>query len=406
MSEKETPFKIETKIVHEGRWSESHFGAVNTPVYHASTILFPNVGRMLEIFSKHYDNIFYGRYGTPTTRSFEQALCALEGGYRTVSFPSGMAAIAAIFSIFLSRGDHLLVSDSAYDPSRRFALNHLKRFGIETTFYDPQIGDGIRALMQPNTKLVLCESPGSHTFEIQDIPAIVKAAHEVGALVAMDNTWATPLLFAPLAFGVDLSMMSCTKYIVGHADAMMGSVTVATEELYQKLRLGAASYGYAVGSDESYLATRGLRTLAVRLAQHEKNALELAHWLQSRSDVVAVHHPALPSHPGHALFKRDFKGSSGLFGVEFKKVPRKAAFALMDGLKLFKIGYSWGGFESLIVPTFMGLERSAYEWKPKGTPFRLSIGLENPADLIADLDQGLKLMYEVAATCGPDEPMA
>jgi cystathionine beta-lyase len=406
MSEKDAPFSIETKLVHEGRWSDAHFGAVNTPVYHASTILFPNVARMQEIFSKHYDNIFYGRYGTPTTRSFEEALCALEGGYRTVCFPSGMAAVAAILSVFLSQGDHLLMVDSGYDPSRRFAANHLKRFGVETTYYDPRIGGRIRELIRPTTKLVFCESPGSHTFEIQDIPAIVEAAHEVGALVAMDNTWATPLLFAPLAFGVDLSMMSCTKYIVGHADAMMGSVTVATEDIYKKLRLGAASYGYAVGSDEAYLATRGLRTLAVRLKQHEENGLQVARWLAQRSDVVAVHHPALPSHPDHALFKRDFKGASGLFGVEFSRVPRKAAFALMDSLKLFKIGYSWGGFESLMVPTFMGIERSAYEWKPKGTPFRLSIGLENPADLMADLDRGLALMYEVAAACGPDEPLA
>lgn len=377
--------KKETIAVQAGRMSEEHFGVVNTPVYRASTILYPDLAT-LESGKVPY---VYGRRGTPTSRSLEEAITALEGGARTVICPSGANAIATAIMAICSAGDHLLVTDSCYGPTRIFCNMELKRFGVETTFYDPLIGAGIEMLFRPNTKAVFCESPGSLTFEVQDIPAIAAVAHAHGASVLMDNTWATPLLFNAFAHGVDLSIQAATKYIGGHADVMIGYVT-ANEAHTKPLADFHDHTGLYASGDDCYLALRGIRTMPVRLRRHEETALTLARWLQARPEVERVRHPALEADPGHALWKRDFKGSSGLFGVELKPLSHTALAAFMDGLEHFGLGYSWGGYESLIVPAH--IVRTARPYAGKGPLLRIHAGLEDPADLIADLETGFARM--------------
>jgi cystathionine beta-lyase len=364
-------------------------GAVNPPVYHASTILSANMAEWEEKRDpkRRFDIVRYGLLGTPTTFALEEALAALEGGYRAMLLSSGLAAITAPLQALLKSGDHLLMVDSCYGPTRNFCDRVLSGCGIETTYYDPLLGEGVAGLMRPNTRVVFVESPGSLTFEVQDVPAIAAAAHETGALVVMDNTWATPLFFPSFARGVDVSIHAGTKYIGGHSDLLIGAV-ITTENTYLPVRTMAADLGHCAGPDDAFMALRGLRTLGVRLERHEKNALTVAHWLKERAEVARLLYPALPDDPGHALWKRDFLGAASLFGVVLKPAPTAAVFAMIDALDLFGIGASWGGFESLIQFVRPERSRTATRWASGGPCIRLHIGLEDPADLIEDLDRG------------------
>lgn len=372
--------KPQTKVSHLGRMSETHFGVVNTPVYRASTILYPNMAALTDAKQPYT----YGRRGTPSTRSLEEALNDLEGAARTVVVTSGLQACALAILSVCSAGDHLLMTDSAYEPTRIFCAKTLKRFGVETSYYDPRAD--ITPHLRPNTKAVYCESPGSQTFEVQDIPAIAKAAHAHGASVLMDNTWATPLFFQPLKHGVDLSIQAATKYIVGHADVMLGSVS-ANDSHAARLLETHGNMGLFASGDDCFLALRGLRTLPVRLKQHQETGLALARWLKAQPEVARILHPALEDDPGHDLWKRDFSGASGLFGLVLKPCSEKAVAAFIDGLRHFGIGYSWGGFESLIVPAH--IHRSVTPFAAEGPVLRIHAGLEDAGDLITDLEQGL-----------------
>ncbi|HEX4270166.1 MAG TPA: cystathionine beta-lyase [Rhizomicrobium sp.] len=377
--------KPETRLTSEGRMSAQHFGVVNTPVYRASTILYPDL-KALKANTQPYT---YGRRGTPSTKSFEDAISAMEGAARTVSVTSGVQAISLAILSVCGAGDHILVVDSCYEPTRILCDRTLKRFGIETGYYTP--GDDITAHLKPNTRAVFCESPGSLTFEMQDIPALAKAAHTHGVAVLMDNTWATPLFFQPLAHGVDLSIQAATKYIGGHADVMLGYVS-ANERHAGRLHQTHGDLGLYASGDDCFLGLRGLRTLAVRLKQHQETGLILARWLKGRPEVARILHPALEDDPGHGLWKRDFSGACGLFGLVLKPVSEAAIAAFIDGLQHFGIGYSWGGFESLIIPAH--IKRMARPFSAEGPVLRIHAGLEDPADLIADLEQGLKRLKE------------
>ena len=371
--------KPETKVVSAGRMSKDHFGAVNTPVYRASTILFPDLASM----APGKQPYSYGRRGTPSSQSLEDAIAELEGGAQVVLTPSGLNAVTTAILSVVGHGDHLLVTDSVYGPTRHFCDTTLKRLGVETSYYPPTAD--IAPLLKPNTKAVFCESPGSLTFEIQDIPAIARAAHAKGASVLMDNTWATPLLFDAHGHGVDLSIQAGTKYLGGHADVNIGTVS-ANEAHAQQLKETHGNMGLAASGDDCFLALRGLRTLAVRLKRHQETALKLTAWLAKRPEVARVIYPALSSDPGYAIWKRDFKGASGLFAFELKPVSDGKVAALVEGLHHFGIGYSWGGFESLILPSH--IQRTAEAFDAKGPVIRIHAGLEDPDDLIADLEQG------------------
>jgi cysteine-S-conjugate beta-lyase len=373
--------KPETRLISEGRMSDAHFGAVNTPVYRASTILYPDLAAV-KANSQPYT---YGRRGTPSTQSFEDAISSLEGAARTVSVTSGIQAIGLAILSVCSAGDHLLMVDSCYEPTRTLCDRTLKRLGIQTSYYAPD--EDITAHLKPNTKAVFCESPGSLTFEVQDIPAIAKVTHAHGASVLIDNTWATPLFFRPLEHGVDLSIQAATKYVAGHADVMLGTVA-ANEKHAGRLHQVHGDLGLYASGDDCFLGLRGLRTLAVRLARHQETGLKLAHWLQARPEVARILHPALPGDPGHALWKRDFSGSCGLFGVVLKPVSEARLAAFVDGLRHFGIGYSWGGFESLIVPAH--IRRTVRPFQAEGPVLRIHAGLEDADDLIADLEKGLE----------------
>ncbi len=377
--------KPETRATSLGRMSAEHFGVVNTPVYRASTILYPNLAA-LEANRQPYS---YGRRGTPTTRSFETAIADLEGAARVVTLPSGLNAIATAILSVCGAGDHLLMVDSAYGPTRTLCDRTLRRFGIETSYYAPT--EDIAPLLKPNTRAVFCESPGSLTFEVQDIPAIARTAHAHGASVLMDNTWATPVFFQPLKAGVDLSIQAATKYVGGHADVMLGYVA-ANEAHAARLAETHGNLGLYASGDDCFLGLRGLRTLPVRLARHHQTGLALARWLVGRPEVARVLHPGLESDPGHALWKRDFSGACGLFGLVLKPAPQAAVAALVDGLQHFGIGYSWGGFESLIVPAH--IHRTASPFQAEGPVLRIHAGLEEASDLIADLEKGLARLKE------------
>lgn len=384
------PLGDATRVVQAGRRSEWTQGIVNTPVWRASTILYDSIADLrANARPDTHHRLYYGRRGTPTQWSLADALTALEpGAEATFLYPSGVAAIAAALLSVLSPGDELLLVDSAYDPTRGQAMQLLKRFGITTRFYDPLIGAGIEGLIGPATKAIFLESPGSLTFEVQDVPAIVAVAKAHGLTTLLDNTWATPLFFPAIEKGIDLTILAATKYVVGHSDAMLGAVTAAPGH-YARLRDTSYQLGQVASPDDSWLGSRGLRTMAVRLAQHQRSALELAHWLAERPEVAQVLHPALPSCPGHDLWVRDFKGSSGLFSFVLSGGGEAARAALIDTLELFGIGYSWGGFESLAIPADPARIRTAAPRDYAGPMVRLQIGLEDPADLIADLERGL-----------------
>jgi cysteine-S-conjugate beta-lyase len=387
------PRQPETKIVTGGRAPMSYHGFVNPPVYHASTVLYPSA----EDFLAHRARYQYGRRGTPTTEALELALQELEGPQCAgVSLlPSGLAAISSAFLAVVHAGDHVLVTDSAYGPTRTFCDQILTRLGVTVTYYDPLIGAGIGELIRPNTRLVYLESPGSLSFEMQDTAAIAKVAHNKGALVLMDNTWATPLYFRPLDHGVDLVIQAGTKYIGGHSDVMLGTVS-ANAATVARLKNTVRHTGQCEGPDDVYLGLRGLRTLAVRLERHQKSGLAVARWLEQRPEVLRLLHPALPSHPGHAIWKRDFSGASGLFSMVLKPVPQKAYYAFLDSLELFGIGASWGGYESLAIPFDCTPLRTATRWQPGGPTVRFHIGLEAVDDLIADLERGFAALAAAA----------
>jgi cysteine-S-conjugate beta-lyase len=379
------PLKPETRLVTAGRDTEAQHGFVNPPVYHASTVLYPTAEDQVA----HRSRYQYGRRGTPTSDALEGALCELEGEVCTgvALLPSGLAAISAALLAVAGSGDHILVTDSVYKPTRVLSDGLLKRMGVETTYYDPLIGADIAKLFKPNTKAVFVEAPGSQSFEMQDIPSISKIAHDKGSLVLMDNTWATPLYFNAFEKGVDLSIQAGTKYIGGHSDIMFGCVSANAATL-PKLKDTVNALGLCVGPDDIYLALRGLRTLAVRLARHYESGLRIARWLEQRPEVARVLHPALPSNPGHAIWKRDFTGASGLFSIVLQPVSEHAVLAFMNALTLFGMGFSWGGFESLVILFDCTAYRTATRWAPGGPTLRFHIGLEDVDDLIGDLDRG------------------
>ncbi|HUO88059.1 MAG TPA: cystathionine beta-lyase [Rhizomicrobium sp.] len=373
--------KKETVVVRAGRESATHFGVVNTPVYRASTILYPDTATL----DAHAMPFTYGRRGNPTVRSLEEAVNALEGATRTMFVGSGLNAVATAILAACSAGDHLLMVDSAYAPSRSFCDKTLKRFGVTTTYYDPLIGGGIARLFRPNTKAIFCESPGSLTFEMQDVPAIANAARAQGVAVILDNTWATPIHFQPLRHGVDLSVQAVTKYIGGHADLLMGYVA-AGERFAARIQDLHHNMGLYVSGDDCFLALRGLRTLPVRLRRHQETATILARWLKTRPEVSRVLYPALEDDPGHAIWRRDFTGACGLFGAVLKPAPKNAVDAMINGLRHFGLGFSWGGYESLLVPS--DIHRTAGKFDAEGPVIRIHAGLEDPQDLIGDLTAG------------------
>lgn len=381
--------KRDTLIVSSGRKPEENFGIVNPPVYHASTVLFATVAELEAAVKDKFNCVYYGRFGTPTTFAFEEAVAEIEGGVRAVATSSGLSAVTCTLLAFLRAGDHLLMVDSAYQPTRNFCNSILKRLGVETTYYDPLISAGIAGLIRENTKAVFMESPGSLTFEVQDVAAISRAARAAGAVPILDNTWATPLHFRPFAHGVEVSIQAATKYIVGHADAMLGAI-VTGDDHFLAIKATVTELGNAPGPDDCYLGLRGLRTLSVRLQRHQETGIKLAWWLKARPEVARVLYPALPEDPGHALWKRDFTGASGLFGVVLHPAPKKAVAAMLDEMELFGMGFSWGGFESLILPVYPELTRSATKWRAQGPVLRIHAGLEDPDDLIADLEAGFE----------------
>ena len=389
MQDEDRSLKPGTRLVTAGRHKPSGRGVVNPPVWRASTILFDSVADLRAAVRKPNDGLYYGRRGTPTQWSLADALTELEPGAQgTMLYPSGVAAVTSVLLSLLSPGDDLLMVDSAYEPTRAICNGLLKRMGVTTRYYDPMIGSGISALIGDRTRAIFLESPGSLTFEVQDVPAIVAAAKARGVATVLDNTWATPMFFPAIAHGIDISILACTKYIVGHSDVMLGSATAAPDH-FEMLRRTSLSLGQCVSPDDAYLAARGLRTLGVRLRQHQEGGLAVARWLEQQPQVARVLHPALPGCPGHALWQRDFSGASGLFSIVLDGGGDAARAALIDGLALFGIGFSWGGFESLALPVDPASLRTATSWESAGPVVRFHVGIEDPADLIADLAQGL-----------------
>lgn len=373
-----------TRLAHLGRDPARQHGFVNTPVYRGSTVLFATLAA-LDAYDQPYT---YGRRGTPTTHALEACFTALEGGAATVLTPSGLSAVTTTLLAYAEAGAHILVPDSVYQPARRFCDTVLRRLGTTVEYYDPLIGAGIAAHITPRTTLIWLESPGSLTFEVQDTPAIAGAARAAGVATALDNTWATGLYHRPLALGVNIAVQAATKYPVGHADALLGAIT-ADAQAAPRIAATHGELGLCAAPDDCMLTLRGLRTLAVRLERHQASALRVAGWLAGQRGILAVRHPALPGDPGHALWRRDFTGATGLFAVDIARPRPGRLAAMLDGLRLFGMGYSWGGYESLIVPSDPATCRSATRWPGDRIVLRLHIGLEDADDLIADLAAGL-----------------
>jgi len=384
-ADKTKNMSVETAMVTAGRDSVIQKGFVNPPVFHGSTVLYPTAADL----HGHRGEYHYGRHGSPTTRALQDMLQALEGPQcaGVGIAPSGLAAITTALLAVVKAGDHVLVCDNVYRPTRNFCDSMLVRLGIETTYFDPQIGPAVESLFKPNTRAVVVEAPGSQSFEMTDIPAIADVAHAHGALVLDDNTWATPFYHRSLEQGVDISIQAATKYIGGHSDIMFGTIS-ANAKAWPLVTDAIRLLGVCAGPDDVFLALRGLRTLPVRLAQHQRSGLAMAQWLEGRDEVARVLHPALESDPGHAIWKRDFTGASGLFSVVLKPAPQAAVDALLDAVTLFGMGYSWGGYESLVIPFDCSAYRTATRWAPGGPTLRFHIGLENVDDLKADLELG------------------
>lgn len=386
-----TPASLATVLTHSGRASDEHLGFVNMPVFRGSTILFKSLDE-LEDYKAPYR---YGRNDNPTTRALCDLISELEGAAGTIIAPSGLSAVSTALLSAVSAGDELLMTDSAYEPTRTFASEGLTRFGVTTRYYDPRIGAGIAGLFTERTKAIFVESPGSLTFEMQDLPAIAAAAHARGITVIVDNSWGTPLFHRPLELGADMVMHAATKMFVGHSDAMVGTVS-ANEKLWTRLKRTHRILGVAVSPDDSYLTLRGLRTLAVRMKHHDEAALAFAAWLEGQPEVEEVYHPALPSHPDHALFKRDFTGAGSLFAFRLKQRSRDALAAMVNGFQLFGMGYSWGGYESLCIPFDPSNIRTAVKWDAPGQMFRVHVGLESLDDLKADMAAALMRYRAIA----------
>jgi len=380
-------YRPATRVAHVGRDPRKFLGAVNTPVFRASTILFPNVATLERAARGEFEGLTYGLHGLPTVRDFQAAIAELEGGHAALAVPSGLTATTLPLLALAHPGDHVLVTDNVYGPTRRFCDNHLRRFGVEVGYFDPLAGAALARELRANTKLVFAESPGSLTFEVSDIPAFAAVTHAHGAKLVLDNSWATPLGFRAFDHGVDIAVHAATKYIGGHSDVLLGAI-VASEATYPALRRIWTDMGIAASTDDCFLGLRGLRTLAVRLHRHRENALAVAQWLATRSEVREVLYPALPGSRGHELWKRDFLGASGLFGVVLQPVDKARIDAMLDGMRLFAMGWSWGGYESMIIPTWPERSRTATRWTPGGPCLRLAVGLEDSADLIADLEAG------------------
>jgi len=374
---------INTRLAHGGNDPHAYHGFVNPPVVHASTVLFPDAATM----ASRNQQYTYGTRGTPTSDALAAAVDELEGSVGTIVVPSGLASVFVPLLGFLAAGDHALIVDSVYAPTRQFANTVLKRYGVEIEYYDPLVGAGISVLIKPNTKVVFTESPGSNTFEMQDIPAIAAAAKAAGAVVMMDNTWATPLFFKPLDYGVDISIHAATKYPGGHSDVLAGLVS-ANAATWPRLKETFIGLGIPAGPDDAYQVLRGLRTMGVRLERHQQSALEIARWLEGQPGVGRVLHPGLESHPGHALFRRDFRGSSGVFTLVLDGGGQAQAHAFLDALEIFGLGYSWGGYESLAVQVNLS-DRTIAKGPYEGPLLRLQIGLEDVDDLKADIAAGL-----------------
>lgn len=386
------PYAVETALILAGRDPERFDGFVNTPIVRGSTVLSPTVADL----EGHTGRYTYGRRGNPTVEGLEQALTQLEGGAGVVLTPSGLSAVSVALLSVLEAGDHLLMPDSVYLPTRQFCGGVLQRYGVETTYYDPLTGAGIAELLRPTTRAVFLESPGSQSFEVQDVPAIVGALKGTDIVTLIDNTWATPLFFRPHDFGVDVSIQAGTKYLSGHSDLNIGTIS-ANARTFSRVKQTHGFLGMTVAPEDAFLGARGLRTMAVRLARHQESALTVASWLATRPEVLRVLHPGLPDDPGHALWRRDFKGASGLFSIILKPVPKAAVDAFLDSLALFGLGYSWGGFESLAIPFDCRSYRTATRWEPGGPGIRIHVGLEDPADLMADLEQGFARLRSLAA---------
>ncbi len=384
-------YRKATEVLHLGRDPRRFLGAVNTPVFRATTILFPRVEDLEQAMRGEYPHLHYGLHGLPTVVDFQNAIAALEGGHAALAVPSGLTATTFPLLALAKAGDHVLVTDVVYGPTRRFCDNHLRRMGIEVSYYDPLLGADIVREFRPNTRVVFTESPASLTFEVQDIPAIATVAHAHGAHVVLDNTWATPLAFRAFDHGVDVAVHAATKYIGGHSDVLLG-VIVCSEQTFAPMHRLWTDMGVAASTDDCFLGLRGLRTLAVRMARHQENALTVASWLRNRPEVAEVLYPALAGARGHELWKRDFTAASGLFGVVLKHVARERVNAMLNALRLFGMGWSWGGFESLIIPTFPERARAVTPWNAPGPCLRLAVGLDDPHDLIADLERGFRTL--------------
>lgn len=389
--------KQNTELVWLGRDPEQQAGLVNLPVYRGSTILAPTVAAWEEKKRQQSQQVkgvsTYGRFGTPTHHALQEAIAQLEGGYASLLYPSGLAAISSVLLAFLASGDHILISDSAYSPTAQFIEQTLGKFGVTVTFYPPTItAEELEKLFTADTKVLFVESPGSETLEMQDIPALSKVAKAHGATVIMDNTWATPLYFKPFEHGVDVSIQAATKYITGHSDSVLG-VATSNEEAWPVLRATTRNLGQTAGPDDVFLALRGLRTMGIRLKQHAEASIHIAKWLEARPEVEAVFHPALPSHAGHDIWKRDYTGACGLFSIALKPISEKDLACFIDNLALFGLGVSWGGFESLALPFKPG--RKVESWPYEGPGVRFHIGLEDVEDLIEDLENAFEEMKKV-----------
>lgn len=381
-----------TRLVLAGRDPQDSYGFVNTPIVRGSTVIYQTT----EDFMARRARYPYGTAGNPTLSALEAALNTMEGGAGVVVCPSGLLACTLPLLATLSTGDHLLVTDSVYRPTRNFCETVLRRMGIEVEYYDPLVGGGISALLKPNTKVVFAEAPGSQTFDMQDIPAIVEATHAHGALVLMDNTWATPLFFDSHAAGVDISIQAGTKYYAGHSDVLIGTASARTPELYRRLRQTWEALGVIVAPEDAFLTLRGIRTLRVRLKEQMPAGLDMARWFSERPEVARVMHPGLPEDPGHALWARDFTGCTSLFAIELKPVSMKAVGAMLDGLTLFGMGASWGGYESLALPFDCAAYRTATKPAFAGPTIRFHIGLEDLDDLKRDLDAGFARLRDAS----------
>jgi len=377
-----------TQVGHLGRAPQKFMGAVNTPVFRATTMLFPTVSDLEAAVRGEYEGIGYGLHGLPTVTDLQNAIAELEGGHAALAVPSGLTATTLPLLALANPGDHMLVTDSVYGPTRRFCDLHMKRLGVEVSYYDPLLGADIGRLFRPNTRIVFAESPGSLTFDVQDIPAIADVAHARNALLIIDNSWATPLNFRAFDHGVDVSVHAATKYIAGHSDTLLGLI-VGSAATFPKLHRLWTDMGVTASSDDCFMGLRGLRTLATRLARQQASGIKVAEWLRTRPEVKEVIHPALPGSRGHELWKRDFAGATSLFGIVLNPVAKERIDALLDGMRLFGMGWSWGGFESLVIPIYPEKTRTASRWEAGGPMLRLYVGLEDPDDLIADLADGL-----------------